>query len=675
MPVHGFVRVAAAVPRAQVGDCQANLQELLRLLEQATKQEVELIVFPELAITGYTCGDLFHNHTLLRAAEEAVAQLAQCSAQLFHGLITVGVPIPAQGDLYNCVLVLHRGRILGAIPKSYLPTYKEFYEHRWFAPATQARLSEIQYAGQKVPFGTDLIFRCQEFPQWQTAVEICEDLWVPVPPSSYAALAGATVLVNASASNEVIGKAAWRRTLVASQSGRCIAGYIYASCGHGESTTDVVYGGHCLIAENGALLAESKRFQSDGSLIVTDLDVERLILERQRTNSFGFGKAASGTEQRWRYLDFALELPQRWRKLMRRVDAHPFVPQETAELAERCQEIFQIQVSGLAKRLESIGKPPMVIGVSGGLDSTLALLVCCRTADRLGLPRSHVHAYTLPGFGTTRRTLQNALTLMKELGVQGRCIDIRATCFEEMKALGHRPFGISLEDKTLDQFLQELRQLPRERRQDLVFENVQARMRMNLLMNAGFVVGTGDLSELALGWCTYGGDQISMYNPNVSIPKTLVRFLVRWVAEHEFEGETRRVLLDIVATTISPELLPAGEEETPLQATEEVIGPYELHDFFLYYFLRFGFGPAKIFYLARHARFDRAYSDEEVLRWLGVFLQRFFAQQYKRSCLPDGPKVGTVSLSPRGDWRMPSDARVAAWLAEWQNIASGQENL
>jgi NAD+ synthase (glutamine-hydrolysing) len=313
----------------------------------------------------------------------------------------------------------------------------------------------------------------------------------------------------------------------------------------------------------------------------------------------------------------------------------------------------------------------MVIGVSGGLDSTLALLVCCRTADRLGLPRDHVHAYTLPGFGTTRRTLQNALALMKELGVRGRCIDIRAACLEELKALGHRPFGISLENKTLEQFVQELRQLPKERRQDLVFENVQARMRMNLLMNAGFVVGTGDLSELALGWCTYGGDQMSMYNPNVSIPKTLVRFLVRWVAENEFAGEARRVLLDIVATTISPELLPPAEDETVIQATEEVIGPYELHDFFLYYFLRFGFGPRKILYLARHAQFDRPYSEREIHHWLGVFLQRFFANQFKRSCLPDGPKVGTVSLSPRGDWRMPSDAQVTCWLTEWQNLSLG----
>lgn len=674
MPAYGFVRVAAAGPRTKVADCQANCREILRLCEQAASQEVELLVFPELAITGYTCGDLFHTNTLLQAAEEAIGQLAKASAALFAGLIAVGVPIPVQGQLYNCVVLIHRGRILGGVPKSYLPTYKEFYEHRWFASAALAPVAEIAYAGQTIPFGTDLIFRCLDFPAWQTAVEICEDLWVPVPPSSYAALAGATVLVNASASNEVIGKAAWRRVLVLSQSGRCLAGYIYTSSGYGESTTDVVYGGHCLIAENGVLLAESSRFAPEGTLIITDLDIERLILERQRTNSFGFGSVAAGTDRYWRRVDFALPRPPRWRKLVRIIEAHPFVPRAATQLAERCEEIFQIQVCGLAKRLESIGKPPMVIGVSGGLDSTLALLVCCRVADRLRLPRAHVHAYTLPGFGTTRRTLQNALALMQELGVQGRCIDIRLACFEEIKALGHRPFGLSLENKTLEQFLQELRQVPKEQRHDLVFENVQARMRMNILMNAGFVVGTGDLSELALGWCTYGGDQISMYNPNVSIPKTLVRFLVQWVAEHEFEGEARRILLDIIATTISPELLPTGEDETLVQATEEVIGPYELHDFFLYYFLRFGFGPAKIYYLARQAQFDRRYGDEELLRWLGVFLNRFFAQQYKRSCLPDGPKVGTVSLSPRGDWRMPSDAEVAAWLAEWQTLSPDAAN-
>ncbi|MDW8223802.1 MAG: NAD(+) synthase [Gemmatales bacterium] len=671
MPTYGFVRVAAAVPRVHVADCQANLGEIVQTLRQAQEHQAELVAFPELAITGYTCADLFHTQSLLTGAEQAIAELARQSAQFFPGLILVGAPVPLENALYNCVLVLCQGKILGCVPKTYLPTYKEFYEARWFASGRQARVAQISYAGQIVPFGTNLVFRCRDFPAWQTFVEICEDFWVPVPPSSLAALAGATVLVNASASNEIIGKAEWRRHLVLSQSGRCIAGYLYVSCGAGESSTDLVYGGHALIAENGHLLAESERFLPSGCLIITDLDIERLVLERQRTNSFAFGNWAVATQPDWRVIDYdlALERSESPRGLLRSVDGHPFVPRETSRLAERCREIFSIQVTALAQRLESIGKPPMVVGVSGGLDSTLALLVCCRTADRLQLPRQQIHAYTLPGFGTTSRTLKNALALMQELGVRSTCIDIRPLCFEELKALGHRPFGIEIANKSLDQFIQALRQLPRERRQDLVFENVQARMRMNLLMNAGFVVGTGDLSESALGWCTYGGDHMSMYNPNVSIPKTLVRFLVEWVAQNEFSGTARQILLDIVATIISPELLPVTDDESWVQATEETIGPYELHDFFLYYFLRFGFGPRKIYYLARQATFARQYSPTELHRWLGVFLRRFFAHQYKRSCLPDGPKVGTVSLSPRGDWRMPSDAQLTTWLVEWQSLA------
>ncbi|MCS7168827.1 MAG: NAD(+) synthase [Gemmatales bacterium] len=667
---YGFVRVAAAVPRVYVADCQANLNQILQWLAHAQQAQADLVVFPELAITGYTCADLFHTQSLLTNAEQTIADLAHRSAQIFTGLILVGAPVPVQGAVYNCVLVLCQGKILGCVPKTYLPTYKEFYEARWFASARQASVEEIRYAGQVTPMGTNLIFRCQDFPSWQTFVEVCEDFWVPVPPSSLAALAGATVLVNASASNEVIGKADWRRQLVLSQSGRCIAGYIYVSCGPGESSTDLVYGGHALVAENGHLLVESERFQPAGCLVITDLDIERLILERQRTTSFGFGNLVFSPPCRWRVIDFRFgaQCPGQQRRLLRQVDGQPFVPRDTSRLAERCREIFSIQVTGLAQRLENIGNPPLVIGVSGGLDSTLALLVCCRTVDRLQLPRTHVHAFTLPGFGTTQRTLQNAQALMRELGVRSTCIDIRRLCFKELQALGHRPFGIDIGNKTFEQFLEELRRVPRECRQDLVFENVQARMRMNLLMNAGFVVGTGDLSELALGWCTYGGDHMSMYNPNVSIPKTLVRFLVEWVAQNEFSGIARQILLDIVATTISPELLPVSDDESWVQATEETIGPYELHDFFLYYFLRFGFGPRKIYFLARHAEFSRKYTEQELHHWLGVFLRRFFANQYKRSCLPDGPKVGTVSLSPRGDWRMPSDAQLSAWLVEWQAL-------
>jgi NAD+ synthase (glutamine-hydrolysing) len=476
-------------------------------------------------------------------------------------------------------------------------------------------------------------------------------------------LRGATLLVNLSASNEVIGKANYRRQLVVNQSGRCLAAYLYCSCGVWESTTDVVFGGHCMIAENGALIAESRRFEREETLLVADVDLDRLRADRIRTNSFGDAQLYLGTERKYVSVPFTLE-PAPATGLLREVDAHPFVPAATEQLRERCEDIFNTQVAGLAKRLEHVGKPPVVIGVSGGLDSTLALMVACKTLDHLAVPRDRIRGFTMPGFGTTGRTLSNARALMQHLGVTLSEVDIRSLCLDEMKALRHRPFGIDLEGIGVEELSQRLRRLPSEKRNDLTFENIQARMRTNLLMNAGFVVGTGDLSELALGWATYNGDHMSMYNPNVSIPKTLVKFLVKWAAENEFDGEARRILLDIAATEISPELLPSGEDGQIVQATEAAIGPYELHDFFLFQFLRYGTTPEKILFLARHARFDRPYPSDELRHWLRVFIQRFFANQFKRSCLPDGPKVGSVSLSPRGDWRMPSDAQAALWL-EW----------
>ena len=662
---HGFLRVAAAVPLVRIADPAANAARIVGLMARAEAEGVQVLTFPELALTGYTCADLFHQFTLQQATVAGLDAVVRASAN-FAGLAVVGLPLAVDDQLFNCAAVMQRGKLLGVVPKSFVPNYKEFYERRWFAAASTSRSQQVQLLGQTVPFGVGLLFPAADAPGTTIGVEICEDLWVPQPPSGLQALHGATVLLNLSASNEVIGKAAYRRQLVAGQSGRCMAAYVYASCGVTESTTDVVFGGHCLIAENGNLLTETKRFERDETLLVADVDVDKLCIERMRTNSFGdiptTPSRASFRTVPWQAGGKPLG------KLRREVDAHPFVPRGAESLRERCEDIFHTQVAGLARRLEHIGTPPVAIGVSGGLDSTLALLVTCKTLDLLGLPHTKVRAYTMPGFGTTSRTLQNARALMAHLGVAADEIDIRALCLEEWRALKHRPFGIDLAGLAVDELTARLRQLPPDNRQDLVFENVQARMRTSILMNSGFVIGTGDVSELALGWATYNGDHMSMYNPNVSIPKTLVRFLVRWAAENEFDGDVRRVLLDVVGTAISPELLPASDQGEIVQETEKVIGPYELSDFFLFHFLRYGSPPAKILFLAEQAQFDRAYSRTEVRHWLAVFLRRFFNNQFKRSCLPDGPKVGTVSLSPRGDWRMPSDAQAAAWLASLEQV-------
>jgi NAD+ synthase (glutamine-hydrolysing) len=639
------------------------------MLSRAESEGVALLVFPELSLTGYTCADLFQQTTLHKGALTALQRVTVASNEVFSGLAIVGLPLVVDDQLFNCAVLLHRGRMLGVVPKSFLPNYKEFYERRWFAAAATARSREIVLNGQRVPFGTDQLFHAADVDGLRIGIEICEDLWVPIPPSSYQALRGATVLVNLSASNDLIAKSAYRRQLVVNQSGRCIAAYVYAACGVGESTTDVVFGGHSLIAENGTLLAESRRFQREDSLLITDVDLDRLRVDRLRMNSFGDAQLYVSPSYEFRVLSFELGSATQHsalstQRLRREVEAHPFVPQVEEHLQERCEEIFHIQVAGLAKRLEHIGQPPVAIGISGGLDSTLALLVTCKTMDALGVPRDRIRGFTMPGFGTTARTRGNAWSLMEQLGVTATEVDIQPLCLEEWRAIGHRPFGIDLTGMTVADLTSHLQRLPAERRQDLVFENVQARMRTSILMNSGFVVGTGDVSELALGWCTFNGDHMSMYNPNVSIPKTLVKFLVRWAAENEFAGEVRRILLDIVATEISPELLPAGKDGQIAQMTENVIGPYELHDFFLFHFLRYGAPPEKILFLAEQAQFDRQYAREELRQWLQVFIKRFFGNQFKRSCLPDGPKVGSISLSPRGDWRMPSDAQAALWL-QW----------
>jgi NAD+ synthase (glutamine-hydrolysing) len=663
----GFLRVAAATPTLRVADCAYNVERMLDLTDRAQEQGVSVLVFPELSLTAYTCADLFQQTTLQAGALAAFEHVVHESKGRFSGLVIVGLPLALDDRLFNCAAVLHQGQILGVVPKSFIPNYKEFYECRWFAPAASARSQQVTLAGQNAPFGTSLLFEARDVANLVVGVEICEDLWVPIPPSSFQALQGATLLVNLSASNEVIGKIAYRRQLVANQSGRCIAAYIYSASGVWESTTDVVFGGHSMIAENGLLLAEAERFGRDDQLLVADIDLDRLRADRLRTNSFSDAHLYAGSQRPYTRVGFTLGAQTTLLPLRRDVDPHPFVPRGEGQLYERCQEIFQTQVTGLAKRLEQINRPAVTIGVSGGLDSTLGLVVACKTMDVLQIPRSRVRAITMPGFGTSARTRANARALMQHLGVTGSEVDIRSLCLEEMRALKHHPFGIDLEGLSVEELTNRLRQLKSEEREDLVFENVQARMRTSILMNAGFVIGTADVSELALGWCTYNGDHMSMYNPNVSIPKTLVKFLVKWVAENEFDGEARRVLLDIVATEISPELLPAGDADKAVQCTELVIGPYELHDFFLYHFLRFGETPEKILFLAQQAQFDQPYSSQEIRRWLVVFIKRFFGNQFKRSCLPDGPKVGSISLSPRGDWRMPSDAQATLWL-EWTDM-------
>jgi NAD+ synthase (glutamine-hydrolysing) len=670
----GLLRVAAATPQLRVADCPFNVTRHVDLLQQAQQERVYLLVFPELSLTGYTCADLFHHDALLHGALRALHELRQAST-VFDGLIVAGLPLNLDDQVFNAAAVLHKGQILGIVPKSFLPNYKEFYERRWFAPAATARSHEVRIDGQSVPFGTDLLFRAQDVEGLVVGVEICEDLWVPIPPSSAQALAGGTVLCNPSASNEVIGKANYRRQLVVNQSGRCMAAYVYSSCGVWESTTDVVFGGHCLVAENGTLLGESKRFQRQPHLTIRDVDLDRLRVDRLRTNSFGEAALyVSGVRRDYRVVTFNLVPPSApTLPLKRTIEAHPFVPSEGPELRDRCAEIFHTQVAGLAKRLEHGNIQRVAIGVSGGLDSTLALVVTCKTFDALGWPRANIQALTMPGFGTTSRTKKNALSLTSHLGVTCRDVDVRQLCLDEWRALGHRPFGIDLKGHTVESLTALLCDLPKDKRHDLVFENVQARMRTSLLMNTAFVVGTGDVSELALGWCTYNADQTSMYNPNSSIPKTLVKFLVDWAARNEFDGPARETLLDITQTPISPELLPTGAAGEIVQETEGTVGPYELHDFFLYQFLRYGAPPEKILFLASQANFNgvkiddrtrRPYTPDEIRRWLATFIRRFFGQQFKRSCLPDGPKVGSVSLSPRGDWRMPSDASAALWL-EW----------
>jgi len=666
----GFVRITCASTKTVVADPESNAAEVIRVWNEAGDSDI--VLFPELGITGYTCADLFGQSALLEAGVRATLRVAGATRGR-DGLVLVGLPVPVGNSLYNCGVAVSGGEVVGIVPKQFIPNYKEFYESRWFSSATGREPKEIDFGGRPVPFGTDLLFEAGR--GVVIGVEVCEDLWMPIPPSSAQAIAGATVLLNLSASNETVGKCRYRTDLVVGQSGRCIAAYAYAGAGPSESTTDLVFGGHSLIAENGRLLAESARVGDGGPLplgthtITRDVDVERLANDRRSTTSF---------DDCLKYLGEYRRVPVRLTAdtagLRRYVAGTPFVPAEGAELHHRCAEIFGIQCAGLAKRIEQLpAGTPLNIGISGGLDSTLSLLVTVKTCDILGLPRRTIHGLTMPGFGTTSRTRSNALALMEQLGVAADTVDISALALTTFQELNHKPFGIDTRGMGVEAFRGALGRVAREDRNDLVFENVQARLRTFLLMSRGFVVGTGDLSELALGWCTYNGDHMSMYNPNGSIPKTLVKFLVHYAAVNEFEaGPVRDTLLSVVGTTISPELLPATAAGEIEQSTEDTLGPYELHDFILYNAVRSGFSPEKILFLSDYARFAQKYPRDLVARTVRTFFTRFFSHQFKRSCVPDGPKVGTVSLSPRGDWRMPSDASPAAWLASVA-AAEGEE--
>lgn len=638
----GFITVAAAIPSVKVADTEYNIKQIEDFVAQAEGRGVEIIVFPELSVTGYSCQDLFLQQLLVEQAEVAVMQLLDFSRKL-DIICIVGAPVNISGSLYNCAVVIQHGVILGIIPKTYLPNYGEFYEKRWFTSSKDLKPTNIRYAGNSVSITPGpTLFRTSDNALF--GVEICEDVWAAEPCSNKLALAGADIIFNLSASDELIGKHIYLMNLLSQQSARTISGYVYSGCGFGESTQDVVYGGNALIYENGTLLSESERFSFKPQMIVNQIDIEKLRVERQKNTTFVNCRDDSNAVIK----QTAVVQPKNF-SLLREIDALPFVPDDN-DMEHSCNEIFSIQVAGLAKRIMHTACKHLIVGISGGLDSTLALLVCVKTFDKLGMNRKGIVGVTMPGFGTTDRTYNNALSLMNSLGVTIREISIADSVKVHFNDIGH---DISVHDVT--------------------YENSQARERTQILMDLsnqlkGMVVGTGDLSELALGWATYNGDHMSMYGVNAGIPKTLIKYLVRDVAYNAMDEKSRNTLLDIIDTPISPELIPAEEDGTIKQKTEDLVGPYELHDFFLYYFLRFGFRPSKIYLLARKAFDASDYEDDTIKHWIKVFFHRFFTQQFKRSCLPDGPKVGSVSLSPRGDWRMPSDASSVLWLKECETL-------
>lgn len=633
----GFITVATATPQVAVADCEANAQAILACINEMAAAHAKVMVLPELCITGYTCSDLFWQTKLLDEAEAALSVIAEGSRQV-DALIAVGMPLRVAGKLLNVAAILCRGKVLGFVPKVNLPAYNEFYETRHFTSGS-ADMGAVQFCGEEIPVGTNLLFSCENVVDLCVAAEICEDLWVPNPPSVQHALAGASVICNLSASDEMVGKGSYRRDLVAGQSARLVCAYLYATAGEGESTTDLVFGGQNLIAENGTVLAESTTFENE--INVATIDVQRLASERRRMSTF---PAAESKE----YREISFALAEEETKLARFFDADPFVPSNADQLSDRCEEILNIQALGLKKRLAHTHAKSAVVGISGGLDSTLALLVTARAFDMLGLPRKGIVAVTMPGFGTTDRTYNNAVAMIKSLGATFKEVPIAKAVMQHFADIDH--------DASIH---------------DVTYENSQARERTQILMDIanqanGFVIGTGDLSELALGWATYNGDHMSMYAVNASVPKTLVRHLVRHYADTSADEVLAGVLYDVLDTPVSPELLPP-EDGAISQKTEDLVGPYELHDFFLYQMLRMCFPPAKIYRVAKEA-FAGRYSNETILKWLRTFYWRFFSQQFKRSCLPDGPKVGSVAVSPRGDLRMPSDACVSAWIKEVETL-------
>ncbi len=640
----GFVKVSARTPEVRVADVNFNVEQCVRQVEDACADGAKVVVLPELCITGYTCEDLFWQDALLDAAQRGLYAFAEQTSAL-DALLFVGVPWRVNGKLYNCAAALCGGEVLALIPKTFVPNYNEFYEIRHFTPAPTSCGCDFIDMGQEelVPFGTNVLLRCSSMPDLVVAAEVCEDLWAPNPPSVAHALAGATVIVNLSASNAIVGKAAYRRQLVVGQSARLVCAYLYTSAGWGESTTDVVFAGHDMIAENGTLLAESAPFGMGNA--TSEIDVSSIVTERMRMSTFNTTRPGGEAD----YVEVSFTLAREKTELTRFVSARPFVPSDGAERDARCEDVFTIQAWGLAKRLDHTHCSCAVVGVSGGLDSTLALLVTVRAFDLLGLDRNGIIAVTMPGFGTTDRTHGNATTLSDALGVQLREVSIVPAVRQHFADIGH--------DESIH---------------DVTYENCQARERTQIIMDiankeGGMVIGTGDLSELALGWATYNGDHMSMYGVNGGVPKTLVRHLVRYVADTCENDAEADILYDVLDTPVSPELLPANEDGTIAQQTEDLVGPYELHDFFLYQVLRRNFTPRKVYRLAVYA-FEGEYDEPTILKWLKVFYRRFFAQQFKRSCLPDGPKVGSVAVSPRGDLRMPSDACATLWLSELQSL-------
>ncbi|MFT4106428.1 MAG: NAD(+) synthase [Lacrimispora sp.] len=634
---HGYIRVAAATPDVKVADPRFNREQICKLIKEGAEHHGKIMVFPELCLTAYTCGDLFGQEALLLKAKEELKEILEATKGL-DMLVFLGMPWERDGKLYNVAAALQNGRLLGIVPKRNLPNYSEFYELRHFTPGNKKPVT-VKWEDDLIPMGTDILFRCEDIPGLVVAAEVCEDAWVPDPPSIGHALAGATVIVNCSASDETTGKDIYRRSLITGHSASLVCGYIYANAGEGESTQDLVFGGQNLIAENGTLLGESKRFGNE--TIYGDMDLDRLTHERRRMTTF-----PAGNREGYEVVSFRMK--QEDLELKRFIDPRPFVPHNEAERNRRCEEILSIQAMGVKKRLDHTGCRHAVLGISGGLDSTLALLVTVRAFDMLGIPRDQIHAITMPCFGTTDRTYQNACLLTKKLGAELTEINIKEAVTLHFRDIGHN-----------------------EADRDVTYENSQARERTQILMDVanqlnGMVVGTGDMSELALGWATYNGDHMSMYGVNASVPKTLVRHLVRYYADTCEEKELKEVLLDVLDTPVSPELLPPQDGEIA-QKTEDLVGPYELHDFFLYHILRFGCRPQKVYRLAVCA-FGESYEAGTVLKWLKVFYRRFFSQQFKRSCMPDGPKVGSVAVSPRGDLRMPSDAVSRLWLEELENL-------